>query len=241
MAYGCGANVGVGGRRGVGIRIGRSNGKGRARAITHSRFDSFPDWSPSGKSIVFTRYPGESLDPPEIWIYRRGRSSRLTQGEQPAWSVKGEIVFMRDIGPKGEEGASGDFADIYAIRPNGKGLRRLTQGFEPEWSPHGSKIIFSTNACGYHCLYTIQRDGRRKRRMGGGIGGEQPDFSPGGGQVVFAGLNQILVMRSNGTRERVLFETATDFWVSDPDWQSLPPRPTRRRSAPCAAGVRGAC
>ncbi len=220
-------------------------------ASPDNRWDDYPDWSPSGKSIVFTRYPRGELTAPELWIYRRGRSRYLTQGEEPAWSVRGEIVFERSTvfqpdgspveGPRDE---NGDPEDIYVIRPDGSGLRRITSGYEPEWSPHGSTIIFSTNACGYGCLHTVRRDGRERRRIGRGIAGFEPDYSPDGRRVVYAGgaHSQIVVMRRNGTRRRVVFEAEGDFIASTPDWQSVLRRRSKsRRPTSCGAGARIAC
>jgi Tol biopolymer transport system component len=226
VAYGCGTDVSDSCRRGVGIRIRRADGRGRPRRITHNRWDDHPDWSPGGHRIVFTRYPGGELVAPELWIYHRGRTTRLTQGEEPAWSVNGEIAFMREGSVRGEP------SDIYVIRPDGSHLRRIGVGFDPEWSPSGRKLIYASNGCGYSCLYTIRRDGRGKRRLGRGISGSEPDFSPDGKQVVFSPglLDQIIVMRSGGRGRRVLFQAAGDFVATDPDWQSLRGRPDRRRT-----------
>ena len=56
-----------------------------------------------------------------------------------------------------------------------------------------------------------------------------PDFSPDGKQVVFSGglTDEIVVMRSDGSRRRVIFQAAGDFVADNPDWQSLP-RPKHR-------------
>ena len=220
IAYGCGPDVEARCRRGIGVRLRRANGRGRSRRLTRDNWDNFPDWSPDGKSIVFTRYPDRSLTHPELWIYTRGHSRRLTQGEQPAWSTRGEIAFVR----------SGDVHnepwDLYAIRPDGTQLRRLAPGFDPEWSPDGRELVYASNGCGYSCLFTIRRDGSHERRLGRGIAGLEPDFSPNGKQIVFSGGEsaQIVVMRRTGRRRRVVFRAAGDFVAADPDWQSLPRR-----------------
>jgi Tol biopolymer transport system component len=235
VAYGCGTPEGDSCRRGVGIRIRRADGHGRPRRITRNRWDDSPDWSPRGHSIVFTRYPRGELTAPELWIYHRGHSTRLTPGEEPAWSIKGEIVFQRPDGTVPNEPW-----DIYVIRPNGSQLRRITAGFQAEWSPSGRKLIYASNGCGYACLYTIGRGGGGEHRLGRGISGVEPDFSPDGRQVVFSGGedDQIVVMRSNGHRRRVIFQAAEPFVATDPDWQSLH---GSRRFLPCGASASAAC
>ena len=207
VAYGCGTDVDDSCRPHVGIRIRRADGRGRPRRITRGRHDNHPDWSPGGHRIVFTRYPElPTLLNPELWIYHRGHSRRLTEGERPAWSLKGEIAFVRD------------FNEIYVIRPDGSNLRRITRGFDPEWSPQGDKLVYEGRD---GAIYTIRRDGQRKRRLTSS--GHGPDFSPDGTKVVFSGgaEEQIVVMRSNGTRPRVLFQAAGDIVATEPDWQSL--------------------
>jgi Tol biopolymer transport system component len=227
VAYGCGTDQSDSCPAGVGIRIRRADGRGRWRRITRNHWDDYPDWSPGGHRIVFTRYPRGELTDPELWIYHRGHSRRLTLGSQAAWSVKGEIVFIRFGDVPGEPW------DIYVIRPDGSQLRRLGPGFAPEWSPTGRRIIYASNGCGYSCLYTMRRDGSRNRRVGKGISGDEPDFSPDGRRVVFhspGSADQIVVMRPSGRGQRVLFQAAGDLIASYPDWQSVRRRPNRRRT-----------
>jgi dipeptidyl aminopeptidase/acylaminoacyl peptidase len=154
VAYGCGSDEVDQCRRGVGIRIRRADGRGRPRALTRDNWDNYPDWSPGGHRVVFSRYRSRSLLEPELWIYHRGHSRRLTQGEEPAWSIKGEIAFVRPRTTGGEP------SDLYVIRPDGSHLRHLGGGFDPEWSPDGRELVYASNGCGYSCLYTIRRDGR---------------------------------------------------------------------------------
>lgn len=220
IAYGCGSDEAGQCPQGVGIRIKRADGRGRARPLTRNNWDNYPDWSADGHSVVFARYPTRSLLEPELWIYHRGHSRRLTQGEEPSWSIDGEIAFTRPRTTGGEP------SDLYVIRPDGTNLRSLGGGFGPEWSPDGREIVYASNGCGYSCLYTIRPDGSRKRRVGRGIPGEEPDFSPDGRRIVYSGgqSDRIVIVGRNGRRPRVVFQAAGDLIADDPDWQSLPRR-----------------
>jgi Tol biopolymer transport system component len=211
LAFGCGFDESVTCPGHVGIRIKRADGRGDSRPLTRNNEDDLPDWSPGGRSIVFTRYPRGILPgnppqarPPELWIYHRHDSRRLTAGETPAWSVRGEIAFERDY-------------SIYVIRPDGSRLRRVAHGLDPQWSPSGRRLIYDANPG----LYTVGRDGHGRRRLAGF--GEQPDFSPDGSWVTFTtGLsNRIVVMRRNGTGRRTIFTTNGSVEADNPDWQSL--------------------
>lgn len=208
LAYGCGTEYSTSCRPRVGIRIRRVDGRGRWRSLTHNRTDDQPAWSPDGRSVVFTRYPGGDLLRPELWIYHGGGSRRLTEGSSPAWSVRGEIAFVR-----------GGF-EIYVIRPDGTDLRHLADGLDPEWSPDGRRVVYDANPG----LYTIGREGRRRRRLA--PHGLLPDFSPDGRWVVFtAGAHdRIVTMRRNGRDRRVIFQSEGDLIAASPDWQPLPRR-----------------
>jgi Tol biopolymer transport system component len=191
LAFGCGTEYSTNCRPQVGMRVRRADGRGRIRVLTHNRTDDHPAWSPDGESVVFTRYPGGGLLRPELWIYNARRSRLLTEGASPAWSVNGEIAFVRG-------GSS-----VYVIRPDGTGLRQVTEGLDPEWSPDGRRLIYNANPG----LYTIGRlDGRKRRLAGFGI---LPDFSPDGRGVVFtAGAHdRIVTIRRNRSDRRVVFRS----------------------------------
>jgi hypothetical protein len=99
---------------GAGLRIGRSDGRGRWRALTHGG-DGEPDFSPRGTQVVFSRdaYPS----PSEIRIYSKGRSRRIGFGLNPAWSVRGRIAY-EGVGADGVTTGT-----IFTMRADGGDVR----------------------------------------------------------------------------------------------------------------------
>ncbi len=57
----------------------------------------------------------------------------------------------------------GDLEDIFVIRTDGTGRRRLTNDLHrdrfPRWSPDGSKIAFYSNRSGWYEIWSINPDG----------------------------------------------------------------------------------
>jgi Tol biopolymer transport system component len=170
---GVGAAFSPGGRRiayatnyQLGIRVQRANGRGPERRLT-TGYDYDPDWSPSGRRLVFTRYSQDgSLE--EIWIRYASGERRLAEGGDPAWSVKGWIAFERD-------------GDIYVVRPDGSRLRRVVRGRDPDWSPGGRRIVFTTHR---GMISTVRPDVGGLQRL---QSGSEPAFSPDGHKIVYIG------------------------------------------------------
>lgn len=164
---------------GSGIAVINVNGTG-FRRLTHD-VEAVPAWSPDGKTIAYvpSTGPGEAAG---IWLMNPDGTNRrqLTFPPQhpeegasngvdsmPEWSPDGgQIAFRRSYRRRN---------DIYAIRVDGTGLRRLTnkvgQHFEATWSPNGRRIVFITALYQRRVIDVMNADGTQQRRLITGRGG----------------------------------------------------------------------
>jgi TolB protein len=191
---------------GSGLWVTRADGRGRDRRLTRGN-DFDPAWAPGGRRIVFSRYPVNDGDP-KLRIYHEGTTRPLTDGAEPAWSVKGWIAFQNDGG-------------IYTSRPDGTRLRQVVEaGSSPDWSPDGRRIVFNT-ASGY--VATVRADGSGLRRL---RRGSEPAFSPDGRKIVYLG-DPLTTMSANGRRPRRVPHSSVGLYEDEdllgPDWQPLAP------------------
>jgi TolB protein len=112
---------------------------------------------------------------------------------------------------------------IYAVDPDGRGLRQLTHigrngaADFPSWSPNGEHILFSSfrfGAAGENTrIWIMNADGTHQRRVAHDVEGFRdytPKFMPHAAHIVFSrcqpddGVCAIWKMRSNGTHKRAL-------------------------------------
>jgi TolB protein len=147
------------------------NNGARPRNITNSpaAIDDDPDWSPNGKTIVFTSHAvtDNPVNSASAEIYAiaadgTGRPARLTNNTEeeraPAWSPDGKrVVFScRRSGP--------DF-EICVMNADGTGQVQLTDNdvpdLTPSWSPDGRKIVFHrrVGGRGQFQLFVVNADG----------------------------------------------------------------------------------
>jgi TolB protein len=147
--------------------------------ITHNpaAIDDDPDWSPNGRTIVFTSHAvtdtGDDHATAEIYAIAPtgvggGQPQRLTNNTEEergaAWSPDGtRLVFMCRRG-------GADF-EICVMNADGTGQVQLTDNtigdLTPSWSPDGKKIVFHrrVGGVGQFQLFVINADGTGEKQL----------------------------------------------------------------------------
>jgi TolB protein len=170
--------------------------------VTHGSFDHFPAWAPGRRRIAFVRNfrlftvkaDGHGL-------------RRLTSGSDsessPSWSPNGRLIAF-DRADREDPELDRSLYDIFVVRPNGSGLRRLTHGepysTDPTWSPDGRSIAFTRGRNeGRQYLYTMRADGTHLRRLSD-VATINPAWSPDGRYIVTDFLYLVRVRDGKTTR-----------------------------------------
>lgn len=156
-------------------------GKHRHRLTAWSTKIYTPDWSPSGKSIVYVGPKGITRMRANGTHKKRVHATGFT----PRWSPDGKRIAFAD--KSANPVATGD---IYTIRSNGTHKRNLTKSrapsscpdipeecsrddADPAWSPNGRRVVFdeSSSGNGDEGMFTVKANGTSFRQVthtGGG-------------------------------------------------------------------------
>lgn len=136
---------------------------------------------------------------------------------EPAWSPDGRTIAFAS-----RRGVS---FDLYAMRADGTGTRRLTSTKEndghPSWSPDGRRIAFQRGDPSH--LYLMEADGSGQRRLTDDVAPEaQPAWSPDGRWIAYVrrtpgtSIRELWLVRPDGSGRRRL--TRLGAVVDGPAW-----------------------
>lgn len=140
--------------------------------------------APSTGAVVFSKSTTiEGVAKGGLFAVRDGRLNQLTEDPtdtEPGFSPDGRtIAFVRG-------------GDVYSVRPDGSGQRRLTSGSEldsaPLVSPNGRFVVFErrANEAAAADLYTVGAKGGGVRALTSGEADDHDaDFAPDGKAIVF--------------------------------------------------------
>jgi TolB protein len=144
--------------------------------------DHSPSWSPDGRRIAFMRANNTvapvdasaiytvNADGGEPRLVRRMPLDRPGAGS-PNWSPDGSRLLFSTYCRFSSCGQAPTGAQLFTVKPNGRGLRQLTHlpgnSYNAAWSPDGRKIVFARNrtvGAGAD-LSTMNADGTHLRRL----------------------------------------------------------------------------
>jgi TolB protein len=160
-----------------------------AKSLTNSKsFNTFPTWSPDGKTIAFCRYDEGQL--PSIWTMDAdGKNPKQLTKEHdrgPVWSPNGKkIAFCRHVDGNPE---------IFVMDADGSNQTNLTKNsaFDADatWSPDSKQIAFTSDRSGEGFkIYVMDANGENVKEVtktGNRLGYSYPAWSPDGKKIAYA-------------------------------------------------------
>jgi Tol biopolymer transport system component len=136
-------------------------------------------------------------------------------------SRNGLIAFLADVD---------DRAQIFTIRPNGKGLRQITNvdgvAALPDWSPDGHQIVFTLDEC---TIAVMGADGGDLHAIASEAGAclNDANYTPDGARVVYTRFDfgreveEIWSMRIDGSDRRFITDAGGPDANVSPDGQNI--------------------
>ena len=131
---------------GAQIAIINPDGTGFRELTTGPNNSAFPSMAPDGKRFVYRTF-GPDGDGLKIMNIETNAITMLTKGYDnfPLWSPRGDLIMFSRL-------AEGDY-DIYTIKPDGTGLKRITNSrgndAHQAWSPDGEQIVVASSRMGF--------------------------------------------------------------------------------------------
>ncbi|HEU0076220.1 MAG TPA: hypothetical protein VFQ76_01150 [Longimicrobiaceae bacterium] len=181
-------------------------------------------WSPDGKTVAFVRYGASS----DVYVMRADgshlrRVTSMGHAWSPVWSPDGKWIAFLNRGP--------GVAELYVVRANGNGLRRLLAvpadsytGDGPDWSPDGTRIAINMDDGAGYDIWVVAADGSEARNVTARPGWDySPLWSPDGRRILFqsdrvpGGGYHIMQADGSGTRFLVSGLASSDNASWSPD------------------------
>ncbi len=131
---------------GAQIAIINPDGKGFEELTSGSGNNAFPSFSPDGRRFVYRAFEKDSYGL-RIMNLETKAVTDLTKDYDnfPLWSPHGDLIMFARLVDEAYE--------IYTIKPDGTGLKRLTYTHGNEahmgWSPDGESIAFASSRMGF--------------------------------------------------------------------------------------------
>jgi TolB protein len=139
---------------GAQIAVVHPDGTGFREITNGSENSAFPSMAPDGTRFVYRSFGPDGRDGLKIMNLQTNAVTTLTSGYDnfPLWSPRGDLIMFSRL--------AGDAYDIWTVRPDGTGARRLTSTHGTDahqgWSPDGDHIVFASSRMGFkdEAIYT---------------------------------------------------------------------------------------
>jgi len=140
---------------GAQVAMINADGSGFREITTGEDNSAFPSMAPDGVRVVYRSFAANGGGGLKIVNIETKAVTTLTRGYDnfPLWSPRGDLIMFSRL--------TGGNYEIWTIRPDGTGERKVTSGrgstdAHQGWSPDGEHIVFASSRMGYkdEAIYT---------------------------------------------------------------------------------------
>jgi len=208
-----------------GLWLAAADGSDLRRVPGTQAVDRAPAWSPDGASLLF-----ESFRDGTGGIYRvdlaTGEVSEVLRNpqvayERPAWSPDGATIafLVRRVT------SAGEVRHLYLADADGANPRRVTdleQVSSAAWSPDGSRLVVAAARTPFSSdvLLVSPADGAVQALTQGAVD-VAPTWSPDGAYLAFVRGGELVLIRADGTDERVIARLPDASGSTGLSWKAL--------------------
>lgn len=137
---------------GAQVAIVNADGTGFLELTSGESNSGFPSFSPDGNRLVYRTFSKEGNGLRVMNLETKAVTTLTTEYDNfPLWSPRGDLIMFARL--SGGDYKPGGSYDIYTIRPDGTGLKRLTNGqgndAHMSWSFDGEYIAFASSRMGF--------------------------------------------------------------------------------------------
>jgi Tol biopolymer transport system component len=137
---------------GAQVAIVNADGTGFQELTSGEANSGFPSFSPDGNRFVYRTFSKEGNGLRIMNLENKAVTTLTKEYDNfPLWSPRGDLIMFARL--SGGEYKAGGAYDIYTIKPDGTGLKRLTSGqgndAHMSWSSDGQHIAFASSRMGF--------------------------------------------------------------------------------------------
>jgi TolB protein len=209
------------------VFIADYDGANQRRITINRTMNLFPNWSPDGRSIIYTSYRSGVPDLLISNIYA-GTMESPTKGVGQNWLP----VFSPDGSRLAFTSSRDGNSEIYVMNRDGSNLTRLTNApaidSTPTWSPTGTQIAFTSERRGQPQIFVVNVDGTGLRQISFESYADRPTWSPPPyNEIAFAARTgpgfdiKILGIASGETRQITFGEGSNESPAWSPNGRHL--------------------
>jgi len=175
----------------AGIYKINADGTGYTKLISSNNKIGHPSVAPDNETILFQKKIISTDKNVLVLKYSNGDEKILTDSlynsTDGSYHPTGNLVAFTSEDHHGN-------LDIYIIKTDGTGKKRLTvdesYDYSPHWSPEGSRILFTSHREGHPNIYIMNIDGSDKRNLTPGPGEEfSAAWASDGQRIIYSSRN----------------------------------------------------